>query len=159
MDTKVPPSGSGPVETPQRTVPRHRVVMPAVETQTEQAEQKEDQAIQEQIAESETVWPMRLKLKHAIVITDVKTKQIVQQIDVLELREPTAADIIAVGVPVIVLDYVEGTTTFDGPKMAAMIARLSKTAPMYISLMDPIDFINVATMLQKNFLPDLARLV
>jgi Phage tail assembly chaperone proteins, E, or 41 or 14 len=157
MDTRTPPPGAGPVEAP-RMVPRHKVVVPGTNEPVDQ-EKLADATVNEQMTDAEATWPMKLKLKHPIVISDAKTKQVMQQIDVLELREPTAADIIACGVPVIVLDYQEGTTTFDAPKMASMIARLSKIAPVYISLMNPVDFINVATMIQRNFLPDLGRLV
>ena len=158
MDTTTkPPPGSGPVEAP-KAHKVHRVVQPSIADPGPTEEQQEE-AIHKQVNEAESLWPMHLKLKRPIMIKDAKSGQVVQQVDVLELREPTAADIIACGVPVIVLDYQEGTSTFDAPKMAMMIARLSKTPPIYINAMDPIDFINVATMIQRNFLPDLGRML
>lgn len=151
------PVGQGPIEAPKKPMHQPRVQMPLISEEVE--EQKQEELVQTETVKAEAVWPMRIKLGNPILLKDAKTQQVIQQIDVIELREPTAADIIACGVPVIILDYEQFTTTFDGPKMSAMIARLSKIAPPYITNMSPIDWINVATMLQRNFLPDWARML
>ena len=147
-----PNPDAGPVE--RQPVKTHRVLQP---------QESEAPAATEPVqAESEPVpeWPVKVKLKKPIKLVKADTGEVLQQYDVIEFREPSAADIIAVGgSPVVVIDYREGISQFDAPKMAMMMARLSKIAPIYINTMDPVDWINCATRLQGNFLPDWERML
>jgi len=151
-----PNPDAGPVERP---VKQHRVLQPQVtvidDTATTNVQLETE--VKQEIAPE---WPVKVKLKKPIRLLKADTGEVLQQYDVMEFREPTAGDIIAVGgSPVVVLDYQQGTTQFDATKMAMMMARLSKIAPVYINSMDAVDFINCATMLQRNFLPDWGRML
>lgn len=103
-------------------------------------------------------WPLRIKLGRPIVVREKSTDKIVDQWDAIEFREPTAQDIVAAGVPVIVVDHQTGQVTFDGDKMTTMMARLSKIPIAYIATMETRDWVNCATMLQRFFLPAWERL-
>jgi hypothetical protein len=150
MNIPKPTPDMGPVEKPKV----HRVLPQTPEPAPEETkpEIKED-------APPEPEWPLKVKLKKSIKIIDKAKDIVVQEVDVMEFREPTAQDIIACGVPVIVENYRNGQVAFDSEKMALMMARLSKLPIMYIQAMDPIDWINCATMLQRNFLPDWDRML
>jgi hypothetical protein len=150
MNTVVkPPSGTGPVEKP--TVHKHRVQQPAIPLESSSEETS--------VELMPPAWPVRVPLAKPIYIKNAQNGQVIKTIEAMEFREPTAQDIITCGVPVIMIDYAQGTTSFDAPKMAAMMSRLSKIPPNYIGAMDSRDFINCATMLQQNFLPDWGRML
>jgi hypothetical protein len=153
MNTKFD-AGAGPVEKTAAPT-RHRVLQPAEPPPAETVKSAEPTAQEEPRPE----WPLKIPLRKAIVIKDT-TGDVREEIAELVFREPTAQDIIACGMPV-VANYTQETITaqFDAGKMALMIARLSKVAPVYISAMDTRDFVNCATMLQQNFMPDWGKLL
>ncbi|SRR5579885_1470525 len=98
-----------------------------------------------------SAWPVRVKLTKPIHGKDAT------KIDTIEFREPTGADIVACGMPVIP-DYDTGNVTFDAKAMTLMMARLSSVPLPFIQHMSTVDWATCATRLQGFFLPDLARL-
>jgi Phage tail assembly chaperone proteins, E, or 41 or 14 len=155
------PSGAGPVEKERRVT---RAVVKPQQTDiedivNEQEWEQSAKAAQDSVAEPKNPFPMTIKLKRPILIKDAKTGDVRNELATLTFREPTALDIIQVGMPVVITDYDTMATTFDAPKMASMMARLAKVPVVYISGMDPVDWVNCATMLQRNFLPDWERMI
>lgn len=75
---------------------------------------------------------------------------------VLTFREPTAADIIAVGNPVIVdFDVDPVRITHDGKYMAGMISRLGNVPLSAVASMAPQDWVGCAWLLTSFFMPAL----
>ena len=72
----------------------------------------------------------------------------------LRFREPTGADIVNVGNPVI-FDMASDPpkVTHDDRKMAAMMARLANVPPSSIGLMGPQDWVACAWLLTPFFVP------
>ena len=97
-------------------------------------------------------WPMRVKLTKKILDKDAV------EIDTIEFREPTGADIVACGMPV-TPSFDTGLITFDGQKMTAMMSRLSSVPMPFMQKMSTVDWTTCATKLQRFFLPDLERLL
>lgn len=166
MNTQMkPPPGSGPVERETRRVSRPivRAQEPAREDDSDIVNEKEwEEAAEEAknaVAPEKKQWPMTIKLKRPIQIKDARTQEVREEYATLTFREPTALDIVQVGMPVIITDYEAMSVVFDAPKMAAMMARLAKVPVVYITGMDPVDWVNCATMLQRNFLPDWERMI
>lgn len=78
------------------------------------------------------------------------------EIKALTFAEPTALDIEAVGLPVILDFKVDPPlVTFDQRAMSAMMARLAKVPASTISALHPKDWTNAAWTLSGFFTPDL----
>lgn len=75
----------------------------------------------------------------------------------LKFREATAGDITSVGGSPVIKDWVSEPPilTFDGPKMTAMMARLSGAPTSSIARMGSRDWESCATALIPFFMPNL----
>jgi hypothetical protein len=71
-----------------------------------------------------------------------------EQMEELNLREPTAADIIDVGMPV------TPDSRLDAPVIAMMISRLAAVPPSSVRSMHPTDFTNACYRLADFFVRD-----
>lgn len=70
------------------------------------------------------------------------------------LREPTGADIIAVGNPVSFDPTGNGPSVqIDDARMAAMISRLASVPPSAVAALSPKDLINLGWALASFFMP------
>jgi hypothetical protein len=78
-----------------------------------------------------------------------------EELKELRFREPTGADIIAAGVPVI-LDMANDPprVLHDAPKMSAMMGRLANVSPQTIASMGPQDWMSCAWLLSPFFMPE-----
>lgn len=77
-----------------------------------------------------------------------------EDVKAFTLREPTGADIIAVGNPVN-FDPVSSPprVQIDDARMAAMIARLAAVPPSAVAALSPKDLINLGWALASFFMP------
>lgn len=88
-----------------------------------------------------------------IVAAEVKLAKPVQAhgepVDTLRFREPTGADIAKVGFP---MSFgADGSATFDGPKMSAMMAALADVPPSTIKALSARDWVACAAVLGPFF--------
>ena len=111
---------------------------------------------------SEPTWAVKVTLSEPIEIKTKDNGEVLQRIEELKFRKPTAQDIIEVGGSPVLMDvFAENpmsTVRFDGPKMGAMIARLSNTIPSYLTKMSAPDWLYCAWQLSSFFLPALPRI-
>jgi hypothetical protein len=150
------------------TAPARRTVHPVDSSPPVDAAEvsmKTDTEIAEAIIASEDAmpepeWPLTVVLKKPINVKDKAKDVIIQTLSAIEFREPTAADVVAVGGNPVIVDWNDPSkVTYDAPKMMLMMARLSKQPMTVLSVMGSRDFANCAMMLQRNFLPDLGALI
>lgn len=95
-------------------------------------------------------FPFKLPLRKSVIANGDEVTELV-------LREPTAADIEAVGNPVN-LEFTSMSerpkTTFDAKAMTMMLARLATVPPSTIRQMHPRDWNNAAWVMSGFFMPE-----
>lgn len=76
----------------------------------------------------------------------------------LELRQPTTADVLEVGMP-LDIDFDTGKITFREVEMGKMIARLAEIPLSSVGKLHPADFVFIMAELQVFFIPLPAEMV
>lgn len=106
-------------------------------------------------------WVIQVTLAEPIVLRAKESDAIIEQIDGLRFRRPTALDLIEVGGPPCTMDIYHdnppSTTTFDGKKMSAMMSRLSTMTTAHASRMSTGDWMYCAYQLSPFFYPVTAK--